>query len=59
MIYFCVKFQKDPLYGLNLTFFFNLGYHGNSRRTVWQLLRGWNKFIKAAVAMVTKVKKKC
>ena len=21
MIYFCVKFQKDPLYGLNLTFF--------------------------------------
>jgi hypothetical protein len=21
MIYLCVKFQKDPLYGLNLTFF--------------------------------------
>ena len=21
MIYFCVRFQKDPLYGLNLTFF--------------------------------------
>jgi hypothetical protein len=21
MIYFCVKFQKDPLYGVNLTFF--------------------------------------
>jgi hypothetical protein len=21
MIYFCVKFQRDPLYGLNLTFF--------------------------------------
>ena len=21
MIYFCVKFQKDPLFGLNLTFF--------------------------------------
>jgi hypothetical protein len=21
MIYFCVKFQKDPLFGVNLTFF--------------------------------------
>jgi hypothetical protein len=21
MIYYCIKFQKDPLYGLNLTFF--------------------------------------
>jgi hypothetical protein len=24
IIYFCVKFQKDPLYGLNLTFFCTL-----------------------------------
>ena len=24
MIYFCVRFQKDPLYGLNLTFFYTL-----------------------------------
>ena len=30
MIYFCVKFQKDPLYGVNLTFL-HLGYHGNGR----------------------------
>ena len=29
MIYFCVKFQKDLLYGLNLTFFAPW-YHGNS-----------------------------
>ena len=28
MIYFCVKFQKDPLFGVNLKFLC-LGYHGN------------------------------
>ena len=30
MIYFCVKFQKNPLFGVNLTFL-HLGYHGNGR----------------------------
>jgi hypothetical protein len=38
MIYFCVKFQKDLLYEVNLTFF-----------TPWF---GWTNF--AAVAMETK-----
>jgi hypothetical protein len=32
MIYFCVKFQKDPLFGVNLTFFLHLGYHDNGRQ---------------------------
>jgi hypothetical protein len=32
MIYFCVKFQKDPLFGVNLfNIFLHLGYHGNGR----------------------------
>ena len=30
MIYFCVRFQKDPLFGVNLTFL-HLGYYGNGR----------------------------
>ena len=36
IIYFCVKFQKDPLYGLNLTFF--------APWLPWQRPPFWNVF---------------
>jgi hypothetical protein len=69
MIYFCVKFQKDPLYGLNchrnklgglkIIGFLSSNFMKlcrNIHRSVWQLL-GMNKFKLAAIAMVTKVQK--
>jgi hypothetical protein len=39
MIYFCVKFQKDPLFGVNLTFFAPFGLT-NLLQLPWKQKRG-------------------
>jgi hypothetical protein len=57
MIYFGVKFQNDPLYGvfgfLSSNF---MKFCRNIHPSVWQLL-GLKKFKMSTVAMVTKVQK--
>jgi hypothetical protein len=63
MIYFCVKFQKDPPAvametkkgGFLSSNFMKLCR--DIHRSVWQLLGGLNKFKMVAIAMVTKVQK--
>ena len=71
IIYFCVKFQKDPLYGLNLTFFapwlpwqrlpfwiFPTPPPPNSYKVSWSLMKGIKFFFNPPffVSMATAAK---